>query len=250
MTETRIPITVNGKKHLTIEEYLVFENQSPKKHEYYQGQVFAMDDGRAEDTLASNIKVEDPAAVYNKRLLSIEEYLIAENASEQKHEYFQGEVFAMAGAGNAHNEIFTNLFGEIVAKLKSSPCRPYGGDKRLYIPQTTLFTYPDISIYCKGIIPFDKDQNSSLNPTVLVEILSNSTKDYDRGGKFKMYRTISTLKEYVLIDSESVSAEIFRLNSTSHWELEEYKSIEEEILITALDFSMPMKEIYNNTKLY
>ena len=196
------------------------------------------------------MKAEDPAAAYNKKYITVEEYLLSENASEQKHEYFQGEVFAMAGASDDHNEIFSNLFISLGNKLRGSTCRPYGGDKRLHIPQSTLFTYPDISIYCKGIIPFDKDQNSSLNPTVLIEILSNSTEDYDRGGKFKMYRTISTLKEYVLIDSESVSAEIFRLNSTGHWELEEYKSIEEEILITALNFFMPMKEIYNNTKLY
>ena len=216
------------------------------RYEYFQREVSKTDHRKD----VNEMKVEDPAAAYNKKYITVEEYLLSENASEQKHEYFQGEVFAMAGASDDHNEIFSNLFISLGNKLRGSTCRPYGGDKRLHIPQSTLFTYPDISIYCKGIIPFDKDQNSSLNPTVLIEILSNSTEDYDRGGKFKMYRTISTLKEYVLIDSESVSAEIFRLNSTGHWELEEYKSIEEEILITALNFFMPMKEIYNNTKLY
>jgi Uma2 family endonuclease len=250
MTETRIPITVNGKKHLTIEEYLVFENQSANKHEYYQGQVFSMDDGRAEDPMASNIKAEDPAAVYKKRLLSIEDYLKAENASEQKHEYFQGEVFAMAGASPRHNKIFSNLFGRLATKLLGKPCQPYGSDTRVCIPNNTLFTYPDISIFCGNIIPFEKDENTATEPVVIIEILSPGTKGYDRGNKFKLYREIFSLKEYILVDSESTCVEIFRLNSSRHWELEEYKSIDEEILIATLQFSISMKEIYNNTKLY
>jgi Uma2 family endonuclease len=87
-------------------------------------------------------------------------------------------------------------------------------------------------------------------PTVLIEILSPSTKNYDRGGKFKLYRDIASLKEYVLVDSESISVEIFRLNSVNHWELEEYKSIEQSLLIEALSVTLPLRDIYEHTELH
>src|SRR5205085_2683196 len=157
-------------------------------------------------------------------------------------EFFQGEVFAMARAGNPHNEIFTNLFGELGNQLKGKPWRPYGSDKRLHIPQNSLYTYPDISIYCNEKKFSEKDRDTALDPTVLIEILSESTKNYDRGGKFKLYRDIPTLKEYVLVDSESISVEIFRLNSSHHWELQEYREIDQNFFIACLNISISMRE--------
>ncbi|MFN7261915.1 MAG: Uma2 family endonuclease [Cyclobacteriaceae bacterium] len=196
------------------------------------------------------MEVREPIVAYNKKHLTIEEYLDFEESSEEKHEYFQGEVFAMAGAGDPHNEIFSNLFLELGNQLKGKGCRPYGSDKRLHIPENTLFTYPDISIYCGEKKKFEKNENTSLMPTVLIEILSPSTKNYDRGGKFKLYRDIPSLKEYVLVDSESISVEIFRLNSVNHWELEEYKSIEQSLLIEALNVALPLRDIYEHTELH
>lgn len=237
MRSVREPLSVFGKKQLTVEEYLAFENQSIEKHEFYRGEVF------------NSSRVEEPAVAYDKRLLTVEEYLDYENASELKHEYFQGEVFAMAGASDVHNEIFSNLFIALGNKLKGKPCRPYGSDKRMHIPQNTLFTYPDISIYCNGKTPFEKDEKTSKEPTVLIEILSDSTKDYDRGGKFKLYRDIPTLKEYVLVDSESISIEVFRLNANNNWELEEYESVDQFLTIPSLSISIPVLEIYEHTQL-
>jgi Uma2 family endonuclease len=196
------------------------------------------------------MEVREPIVAYNKKHLTIEEYLDFEESSEEKHEYFQGEVFAMAGAGDPHNEIFSNLFLELGSQLKGKGCRPYGSDKRLHIPENTLFTYPDISIYCGEKKKFEKNENTSLMPTVLIEILSPSTKNYDRGGKFKLYRDIPSLKEYVLVDSESISVEIFRLNSVNHWELEEYKSIEQSLVIEALNVTLSLRDIYEHTELH
>ena len=196
------------------------------------------------------MEVREPIVAYNKKHLTIEEYLDFEESSEEKHEYFQGEVFAMAGAGDPHNEIFSNLFLELGNQLKGKGCRPYGSDKRLHIPENTLFTYPDISIYCGEKKKFEKNENTSLMPTVLIEILSPSTKNYDRGGKFKLYRDIPSLKEYVLVDSESISVEIFRLNSVNHWELEEYKSIEQSLVIEALNVTLSLRDIYEHTELH
>jgi Uma2 family endonuclease len=194
--------------------------------------------------------VREPVAAYGKKKVSIEEYLQFENASDQKHEYYKGEIFAMAGAGLRHNLIFSNLFGLLHERLKGSPCRPYGSDMRIHIPQNTLFTYPDISIICGDIITSDADENSATTPVLIFEILSEATRSYDRGDKFKLYREIATLKEYILIDSHTVGVEAFRFNNNRHWELEEYKHPNEIITLPTLNISIPIQEIYDGTKLF
>src|SRR5690606_156720 len=130
----------------------------------------------------------DPIVVYNKSKLTAEEYLRFEKESVQKHEYFNGEVFALAGAGSRHNVIFSNIFIGIGSQLKGKPCKPYGSDLRIHIPENNLFTYPDISIICGDIIPSEPDADTAVLPTVLIEILSPTTKNYDCGGKFRLYR--------------------------------------------------------------
>ncbi len=97
------------------------------------------------------MEVNEPAIAYSKQKVSIEEYLETENAAFEKHEYYQGEIFAMSGAKVPHNEIFTNLFSALVIKLKGKKCRPYGSNLRIHIPSNTLFTYPHISIVCGKI---------------------------------------------------------------------------------------------------
>jgi Uma2 family endonuclease len=125
--------------------------------------------------------VNEPAAAYSKRRYTVEEYLEMEKPSTVKHEYYQGEIFAMSGAGLNHNEIFSNIFGELTIRLKGKPCRPYGSDMQMNIPENTLFTYPDIYIYCNGLMHSDVDEETFILPTVITEILSPSTKNYDRG---------------------------------------------------------------------
>src|SRR5438105_4521532 len=143
------------------------------------------------------MEIREPLTVYNKKKLTIEEYLQFEKDSVEKHEYFHGEIFAMAGAGILHNKIFSNLFIDLGIRLKGNRCQPYGSDLRIHIPDNTLFTYPDISIICGDIVTSEMDSDSAIKPTALFEILSPSTKSYDRGEKFKLYRDIPTLKEYI-----------------------------------------------------
>jgi Uma2 family endonuclease len=112
-----------------------------------------------------------------------------------------------------------------------------------------LFTYPDISIICGDIVPSPDDEDTATQPSVLIEILSPSTRDYDRGGKFKLYRDIPTLKEYVLVDSEAISIEVFRLDPHEHWVLEEYKDMGDTLTIQTVGLSIPLQDIYNRTKL-
>ena len=195
------------------------------------------------------MEVRDPIVVYNKSKLSVEEYLQFEKASRDKHEYFKGEIFAMAGAGARHNVIFSKIFISIGIQLKGKPCKPYGSDLRIHIPENSLFTYPDISIICGEIIPSKVDADTTIQPTVIIEILSPSTRNYDQGIKFRLYREIPTLKEFITIDSESIGIEAYRINSQGNWELKDHRSIDETLTIPTVGLSLSLKEIYEGTKL-
>ncbi len=195
------------------------------------------------------MEVREPAIAYSQQKISIEEYLEMENAAVEKHEFYKGEVFAMSGAKLAHNEICVNLLVTLKNKLKGKSCKPYNSDQRIHIPSNTLFTYPDISIICGEVITLNNDEYNALNPTVIIEVLSKSTKNYDRGEKFKLYRDIKTLKEYILVDSESLHIEAFRLNKNNHWELEEYNNANNYLEIKAIDESVLIAEIYEGVKL-
>jgi Uma2 family endonuclease len=204
------------------------------------------------------MEVNEPIAVYGKKKFTVEEYLEFEKSATEKHEYYLGEIFdmsghgellAMSGASNRHNKIFSNLFGGLCIKLKGKLCQPYGSDMRIHIPENTLFTYPDITIICGDFISLDIDEDTIVKPTIIIEILSPSTMRYDRGDKFKLYRDVSTLKEYIMIDSKSISIEAFRINDKAHWELEEYKTISGELALPSLLISIPIADIYEGTKL-
>jgi Uma2 family endonuclease len=193
--------------------------------------------------------VKEPAVSYSNKKYTIEEYLEMEEHSEVKHEYFQGEIFAMAGAKVAHNTIAVNAATLLSNQLKGKPCRPFNSDQRIHIEKNSLFTYPDISVVCGEIETRNNDDWNILNPTVIVEILSPSTRDYDHGQKFKLYRDIPSLKEYVLIDSESINVEVFFINDHNHWELMEYSSIDDQFTLQSLQVKLELKEIYEGTKL-
>ncbi|HUC83445.1 MAG TPA: Uma2 family endonuclease [Flavisolibacter sp.] len=195
------------------------------------------------------MEVKEPALAYNRKNWTIEEYLEMEKASDEKHEYFQGEVFAMSGPKLTHNIITSNLLGTLGNKLKGKGCRPFGSDLRIHIPSNTLFTYPDISIFCDEVKTLNDDEWNALNPTVLIEVLSPSTKSYDRGDKFKLYRDIPTLKEYILIDSQSIAVEAFVINKNGYWELKEYNSLPDLLSLETIGVKLPLKEIYEGTKL-
>jgi Uma2 family endonuclease len=195
------------------------------------------------------MEIREPAVAYGKEKFSIDEYLRMENTEVVKHEYYQGEIFAMSGAKVSHNTIAVNLLIKLGQKLKGKKCKPFNSDQRIHIPSNTLFTYSDISIICGEIITLNNDEYNVLNPTVIIEVLSSSTKNYDRGEKFKLYRDITTLKEYILVDSESIHIETFRLNENDHWELEEYNSAEDILIIKAIEENITLSEIYDGVRI-
>ena len=201
------------------------------------------------DELPGPSEVREPAVAYGKSKFTIEEYLEMERASQWKHEYYQGEIFAMSGASNRHEIIFANLFGDLAHRSKGHNCRPLGSNMRLHIPENTLFTYPDISIYCGEIKTLDKEEDSAIGPTALIEILSPSTRKYDMGKKFELYQSIPTLKEYILVDTQAVQITVFRRNAQKTWESQIYTGPSALLQVQTLGLSVPLSEIYKDTAL-
>ncbi len=195
------------------------------------------------------------------KFISQKEYLDAERQATEKHEYFNGEIFplfknesfesginAMSGASIAHNEIATNCIYELKSKLKGKPCRPYGSDFRVNIPKNTLYTYPDISVFCSEPETLDNELDTATNPSVIIEILSKSTRNYDLGEKFSLYRAIDSLKEYILIDSEDVKVIIHSKNANGSWLLTEFSTLSESFFIPTLKIDLKLIDIYENVK--
>ncbi len=193
--------------------------------------------------------IHEPALAYVKQKISIEEYLEMENASKEKHEYYQGDVFVMQGAKFQHNIVTANLLSYLGQKLRGKPCKPYGSDLRVHIESNTLFTYPDISIICGPPAFRNNDKMNLLNPTVLIEVFSPGTKDYDRVGKFRLYRDIPTLREYIMIDPEALSIEAFFINTNGNWELRIIKHINETLRLQSIETMLELNEIYEGTRI-
>lgn len=155
---------------------------------------------------------------------SEEEYLNLEEKATYKNEYFRGEIFMMAGGTPNHNRIKENLSGEIYSILKKgSVCRSYSSDQRVHIPENSLYTYPDIVVVCEPNQYANQDKNSIINPTVIIEVLSPGSIAYDRGDKFRLYREIESLQEYITISSLNIGVEVFKQIDEGDWALVESK---------------------------
>lgn len=194
------------------------------------------------------MEVREPLLAYGRRKFTIEEYLEMEDAATEKHEYYQGEIFAMSGARKNHIYLTDNLLAGLMVKLKGRGCRPFGSDARIHIPRNTLFTYPDISIFCGEPESRNDDDLNFLNPTVIIEILSPSTRHYDRNGKFELYKDIASLKEYVLVDSEAVHVEIWRVTADGTWVVENCTGLGDSFRITSVDVLLEVAEVYEGVR--
>jgi Uma2 family endonuclease len=179
-----------------------------------------------------------------KALYTSEEYFAMEESAEYKSEYYHGEIFAMAGCSPNHNQITVNLN----TVFRNTQCRVFTSDMRVQIAKKKHYVYPDISVVC-GEIEFAEDRTDMIsNPLMIVEVLSESTKDYDRGSKFTAYRNIPKLQEYILIDQEEIHIEYFHKDEAGKWVLEEYKDIGDVLKIYALDFEISIQDIYDRVE--
>lgn len=188
-----------------------------------------------------------------KKKYTVEEYLQMELTAPYKSEYYNGEIFpmgeiegdtpeAMAGALPAHNVVSSNIIIALGNKLRGKGCRPYGGDQRIFILETGLYTYPDISVFCG---PLEYQDNMTLkNPILLVEILSKVTEGYNRGSKFEMYRSIPALVEYLMADSRRIHVELWR-KEDGKWVLAaETNDVNETIEFKSIDTTFSLQDFY------
>jgi Uma2 family endonuclease len=174
-----------------------------------------------------------------------EEYLAQERQAQCKSEYFAGEIFAMAGASRWHNLIVTNVLRELSTQLKGRPCTTYPSDMRVKVSHTGLYTYPDITVVCGEAQFEDNQQDTLLNPTLIVEVLSESTEAYDRGGKFAHYRKLATLMEYVLITQTKPHIEHYVRQPNNRWLLAEADSLHDTIHLPSIDCHLALAEVYD-----
>ena len=178
-----------------------------------------------------------------KPYLSEKDYLEEERKASFKSEYYKGEVFAMSGATKEHNKITAAVIGELYGHLKNKACSVMPSDIRVYNSITTLYTYPDVVVSCEEEKYLDYEFDTLLNPTIVIEILSITTQDYDRGTKFMLYRSIPSLKHYVLISSLEHSIEIYTRDG-EQWILNTANGLEDELYLSAIDYRFKLKDMY------
>ncbi|WP_428353035.1 Uma2 family endonuclease [Methyloprofundus sp.] len=175
--------------------------------------------------------------------MSADEYLAWEELQEEKHEYYHGEIFAMGGARREHVQVAGNVFAALKQHLRGTPCRAYMSDMKLHIGAMDAFYYPDVLVSCNKN-DHQADQFLSF-PSLIVEVLSDSTEAYDRGAKFTAYRQIASLKEYVLVDIKTRTVEFFRRTADNDWLLHVYTS-EDVCDFVSLDVSIEMTDIFED----
>ncbi|MDX6501021.1 MAG: hypothetical protein QOG23_4281 [Blastocatellia bacterium] len=177
--------------------------------------------------------------------VSPEEYLRLERQSEYKSEYVNGEIFAMTGASRKHNLVAGNIFRELSQQLRSRQCEAYVGDMRVKVTATGLYTYPDVVIVCGEPKFEDTFVDTLLNPTLLVEVLSQSTERYDRIAKSSYYRTLDSLSEHLLVAQDEVRLEQYVKQTDGRWVLFEYSALENVVELSSISCSLALRDVYD-----
>jgi Uma2 family endonuclease len=180
-------------------------------------------------------------ALSDKSPMTPEEYLAFEQTSEIRHEYVDGKLYAMAGASKDHNLINGNLYILLRNKLRGSNCQTFINDVKVKLQEGRKFFYPDLVVACD---PEDSDKFITKNPTVIIEVLSPSTKTFDQTQKFLYYRTIPSLKEYLLIGTEHPFIQCYRRHTQDIWTIQIYEGVEAIAHLESLEINAPLTEIY------
>jgi Uma2 family endonuclease len=177
--------------------------------------------------------------------LTASDYLTIERQAEVKSEYFNGELFAMAGASRKHNQITSNLVRCLGNQLQDKPCSVYSADMKVKIDYLDKYTYPDVVLSCDNEIFEDEYEDVLLTPLVIIEVLSDSTEAYDRGDKFLHYQNIESLKEYILISQKEYLLEHYIRKSKNQWIYQEYHSSENKIYCKSIDSYISLHDVYS-----
>lgn len=173
-----------------------------------------------------------------------EEYLHLEDIAEFKSEYYQGEIFSMAGASLNHNRIVRNLTVTLSLATQQQPYEVFASDVKVWIPEAHAYTYPDVLLLREPPQFAEKRNDTVTNPLIIIEVLSDSTKDFDRSEKFRMYRTVPSLQEYILVHQDKIYVEQFVKQGSKQWLMQEYDTAEEVLTLATVTVQLALTDIY------
>jgi Uma2 family endonuclease len=182
-----------------------------------------------------------------KTLLTPEEYLAIEREAPYKSEYYGGEMFAMAGARESHNLIATNVIRDLSQQVRSRPCRAYGSDMKVRAA-AGLYAYPDASLVCGKPEFLDGIRDTLLNPSLIVEVLSPSTEAYDRGKKFELYQSIPSFREYLLLASDRVHADLYVRQASGLWLRGSAGELDDVLTMESAGCSLKLADLYEKVE--
>jgi len=180
----------------------------------------------------------------SKPYLTPDQYLEIERKAEFKSEYFQGEMFAISGARFAHIQIVANVIRQLGNQLEGQPCQPLSNDMRVCVKPAGLYTYPDMVVVCGEPKFLDNTFDTLLNPTVIIEVLSESTEAYDRDKKFELYRSLESLAEYVMISSLRVRSERYTRQPDGTWNYSSKTNLEDTLELKSIDCQLSLADLY------
>ena len=178
-----------------------------------------------------------------------DQYLSAERQSDTKSEYFDGEIFAMAGASREHNQISANLVRVLGNQLLDKPCSVYSSDMKVRIDKARKYTYPDLVIACQTERFEDEHRDVLLNPVVILEILSDSTEAYDRGREFLHYQLLDSLTNYLLVSQDAPRIEIFTRQQYNAWLYAEFHGLDAVVEIESIGCNLRLGDVYHKVDL-
>jgi Uma2 family endonuclease len=182
-----------------------------------------------------------------KRKYTLEEYFDLELSTNERFEYFDGEIFSMSGVSDAHDQIETNSLTALSIRLREGPCRVFSANMRIKVPSLPPYRYADVSAACEKPI-FEKIGGVDVvtNPTLIIEVLSDSTEAYDRGDKFTHYKSIPSLKEYLLIAQHRPHITQYVKQEDGSWSYDEVNELSDRIQLASIDCVLELSEIYRD----
>lgn len=177
-------------------------------------------------------------------LFTEDEYFYEEDLSPTKREFLRGEVFAMAGATPEHVDIVGNIYASLLAQLRGKPCRARIGDQRLRVEANSLITYPDVAVVCPPFRFDSQNKITLLDATLIVEVLSPSTRQYDQGEKFDLLHELPSLHHYLLVEPDEIRVEHrFRLDNDD-WQTEVFTSLDDVVNLSAIACTLGVRAVY------
>ncbi|HAG84219.1 MAG TPA: hypothetical protein DCL61_24445 [Cyanobacteria bacterium UBA12227] len=186
--------------------------------------------------------------VEEKKVYTSEEYLEFEVHSEERHEYINGEIVLMTGGTPNHNQITGNFYSALNFALKRQPYRVFVTDQRLWIPRKRIHTYPDVMVV-QGELQLQEGRRDTItNPLIIAEVLSESTRSYDKDAKFAAYRTIPSFQEYLLIDQYTMHIEQYFKTEQKRWTFSEYDNAHEIVSLNSISFQITLTDIYDKVE--